>query len=133
MTIQRLDNVLIVVDDLEAAAAFFVELGLELKATAQVEGPWVGHVIRLDDVRADVTMMRTPDGHGRVELTKFLTPAAVSAESNARRRTRWVYVASCSPSTTSTTSLPACAPRRRTRRRGRAVRGQLPALLPPRP
>ncbi len=80
MTIQRMDNVLIVVDDLEAAKAFFAELGMELEGETQVEGPWVGQVIGLDDVRADITMMRTPDGHGRVELTKFHTPPAVRAE-----------------------------------------------------
>jgi catechol 2,3-dioxygenase-like lactoylglutathione lyase family enzyme len=75
-----MDNVLIVVNDLEAAKAFFVELGMELEGETTVEGPWVGKVIGLDDVRADITMMRTPDGHGRVELTKFHTPPAVRAE-----------------------------------------------------
>ncbi len=80
MTIQRMDNVLIVVDDLEAAKAFFAELGMELEGETQVEGDWVGRVIGLDDVRADIAMMRTPDGHGRVELTKFHTPPAVRAE-----------------------------------------------------
>src|SRR6266487_213144 len=77
----RMDNVLIVVDDLEAAKAFFAELGMEWEGETQVEGPWVGQVIGLDDVRADITMMRTPDGHGRVELTRFHTPQAVRAES----------------------------------------------------
>jgi catechol 2,3-dioxygenase-like lactoylglutathione lyase family enzyme len=80
MTLQRMDNVLIVVEDLEAAKAFFAELGMELDGETTVEGPWVGKVIGLDDVRADITMMRTPDGHGRVELTKFHTPPAVRAE-----------------------------------------------------
>src|ERR671923_3063973 len=80
MTIQRMDNVLIVVDDLEAAKAFFAELGMELEGETTVEGDWVGRVIGLDDVRADITMMRTPDGHGRVELTKFHTPPAVRSE-----------------------------------------------------
>jgi catechol 2,3-dioxygenase-like lactoylglutathione lyase family enzyme len=80
MTLQRMDNVLIVVEDLEAAKAFFAELGMELEGETTVEGPWVGKVIGLDDVRADITMMRTPDGHGRVELTKFHTPPAVRAE-----------------------------------------------------
>ena len=79
MAIQRMDNVLIVVDDLEAAAAFFVELGMELEGKAPVEGRWLDRVVGLDDVRVDVAMMRTPDGHGRLELTKFHTPAAVSA------------------------------------------------------
>ena len=80
MTLQRMDNVLIVVEDLEAAKAFFAELGMELEGETTVEGPWVGKVIGLDDVRADITMMRTPDGHGRVELTRFHTPPAVRAE-----------------------------------------------------
>ena len=80
MTIQRMDNVLIVVDDLEAAKAFFVELGMELEGETTVEGRWVDRVVGLDDVRADIAMMRTPDGHSRVELTKFHTPPAVRAE-----------------------------------------------------
>jgi catechol 2,3-dioxygenase-like lactoylglutathione lyase family enzyme len=80
MTLQRMDNVLIVVDDLEAAKAFFAELGMELDGETQVEGPWAGRVVGLDDVRADIAMMRTPDGHGRVELSKFHTPPAVRAE-----------------------------------------------------
>jgi len=80
MTLQRMDNVLIVVEDLETAKAFFAELGMQLEGEALVEGPWAGRVIGLDDVRADIATMRTPDGHGRVELTKFHTPAAVKAE-----------------------------------------------------
>ena len=80
MTIQRMDNVLIVVDDLEAAKAFFAELGMELEGETTVEGPWVDKVVGLDNVRADITMMRTPDGHGRVELSRFHTPPAVRAE-----------------------------------------------------
>ena len=80
MTIKRMDNVLIVVDDLDAAKAFFSELGMELEGQTQVEGPWVGRVIGLSDVCADIVMMRTPDGHGRVELSKFHTPPAVRTE-----------------------------------------------------
>src|SRR5688572_19712672 len=80
VTIQRMDNVLIVVEDLEAAKAFFGELGMELEGETQVEGPWVDSVVGLDGVRADIAMLRTPDGHGRVELTRFHTPAAVRAE-----------------------------------------------------
>src|SRR5512147_1362473 len=75
-----MDSVLIVVDDLEAAKAFFAELGMELEGETRVEGPWVEGVVGLDGVRADITMMRAPDGHGRVELTKFPTPPAVRAE-----------------------------------------------------
>jgi len=80
MTIQRMDNILIVVDDMGAAKAFFAELGMELEGETQVEGPWVDSVVGLDGVRADIVMMRTPDGHGRVELSKFHTPPAVRAE-----------------------------------------------------
>jgi catechol 2,3-dioxygenase-like lactoylglutathione lyase family enzyme len=80
MTLQRIDNVLIVVDDLEAAKAFFVELGMELEGETSVEGRWVDQVVGLENVRAEIAMMRTPDGHGRVELTKFHTPAAVRTQ-----------------------------------------------------
>ncbi|MFN2635934.1 MAG: VOC family protein [Gemmatimonadaceae bacterium] len=79
MTLKRMDNVLIVVEDLEAAKAFFSELGMELEGQTTVEGPWVDSVVGLKDVRADITMMRTPDGHGRVELSKFHRPRAVRA------------------------------------------------------
>jgi catechol 2,3-dioxygenase-like lactoylglutathione lyase family enzyme len=79
MALKRMDNVLIVVEDLEAAKAFFVELGMELEGETQVEGPWAGKVVGLDDVRADIAMMRTPDGHSRVELSRFHTPPAVRA------------------------------------------------------
>jgi len=77
MTIQRMDNVLIVVDDLEAAKSFFIELGLELEGEAQVEGPSVDSLIGLKDVRATLVLMRTPDGNGRIELDKFHTPNAI--------------------------------------------------------
>ena len=80
MTLQRMDNVLIVVEDLEAAKAFFVELGMELEGETTVEGPWADQTVGLDGVRADIAMMRAPDGHGRVELSKFHTPPAVRAE-----------------------------------------------------
>ena len=80
MTLQRMDNVLIVVEDLEAAKAFFTELGMELEGETQVEGPAVDSTVGLDGVRADITMLRTPDGHGRVELTRYHTPPAVRAE-----------------------------------------------------
>ena len=78
-----MDNVGMVVDDLDAAIAFFVELGLELEGKTTVEGRLVDRVVGLDGVRSDIAMLRTPDGHGRVELSKFQAPAAVSAEPNA--------------------------------------------------
>jgi len=80
MTLKRMDNVLIVVEDLEAAKAFFAELGMELDGETQVEGPWADSVVGLEGVRADIAMMRPPDGHGGVELSKFHTPPAVRAE-----------------------------------------------------
>jgi catechol 2,3-dioxygenase-like lactoylglutathione lyase family enzyme len=80
MTIQRMDNVGIVVDDLEAAIAFFGELGMELEGKAQIEGRWADRTVGLEGVRSDIAMMRTPDGHSRLELAKYHTPAAVSAE-----------------------------------------------------
>ena len=80
MTIRRMDNVLIVVDDLEAATAFFAELGMELEGEMPVEGRWVDLVVGLENVRAEIAMMRTPDGHGRLELDKFHAPPAVRPE-----------------------------------------------------
>jgi catechol 2,3-dioxygenase-like lactoylglutathione lyase family enzyme len=79
MTLRRMDNVLIVVEDLEAATAFFAELGMELEGETQVEGPWADKVVGLTGVRADIAMLRAPDGHGRVELTRFHSPPAVRA------------------------------------------------------
>ena len=78
MTLLRIDNVGIVVDDLPAAISFFIELGLELEGEATVEGPSVDRLLGLDDVRSDVAMLRTPDGHGRIELSKFHTPPATA-------------------------------------------------------
>jgi catechol 2,3-dioxygenase-like lactoylglutathione lyase family enzyme len=80
MTLKRMDNVLIVVEDLEAAKAFFVELGMELEGQTTVEGPWVDRSVGLENVRSEIAMMRTPDGHGRIELDKFHAPAAVRTE-----------------------------------------------------
>src|SRR5687768_1418515 len=76
MALKRMDNVLIVVDDLEAVKAFFVELGLKLEGESTVEGPLVGKLIGLEDVRATLAMMRTPDGQG-IELDKFHSPNAI--------------------------------------------------------
>ncbi|MGO4417499.1 VOC family protein [Streptomyces sp. MCAF7] len=80
MTIQRMDNVLIVVDDLEAVIAFFVELGMELEGKGPLEWRGAERVIGLDDVRQDIAMLRVPDGHGRVELAKFHRPKAITPE-----------------------------------------------------
>ena len=80
MTIQRMDHVSVVVEDLPAAIAFFVTLGLSLEGEAPVEGPTVDRLCALEGVQADIAMMRTPDGHGRIELTKYRSPALVPAE-----------------------------------------------------
>ena len=85
MTIQRMDHVGVVVDDLPPAVAFFLELGMELVGEARVEGS--DRIVGLDGVRADVAFVQTPDGHGRLELTKFHSPTATSAEPNAPANT----------------------------------------------
>ncbi len=76
MTIERMDHVGIVVEDLADAVAFFVELGLELQGEAPVEGDWVDRIVGLEGVRAQIAMLQTPDGHGRVELAKFHSPSS---------------------------------------------------------
>jgi catechol 2,3-dioxygenase-like lactoylglutathione lyase family enzyme len=83
MTVQRMDNVGIVVESLETAIAFFTELGLELEGRGTIEGEWSGRVTGLRDQRVEVAMMRTPDGHGRLELSRFLAPAPVADHRNA--------------------------------------------------
>src|SRR3954447_19355562 len=83
MRIQRMDHVGIVVDDLAAAIEFFVELGLELQGEGWVEGRWVDRVVGLDGVRAEIAMLQTPDGHGRVELAKFHAPSSQSGDGSA--------------------------------------------------
>jgi catechol 2,3-dioxygenase-like lactoylglutathione lyase family enzyme len=87
MTIQRMDHVGIVVEDLAAATAFFVELGLKLHGEAPVEGGWVDRVVGLEGVRAEIAMMETPDGHGRLELTRFHTPSARGGDRHAPANT----------------------------------------------
>ncbi|MGZ4430654.1 MAG: VOC family protein [Gaiellales bacterium] len=83
MTVKRMDNVGIVVDDLSATIAFFRELGLELEGQATVEGEWAGRVTGLPNQRVEIAMMRTPDGHSRLELSRFLTPPVVADHRNA--------------------------------------------------
>jgi len=83
MTIKRMDNVGIVVESLGTAIAFFAELGLELEGRATIEGEWAGRVTGLRDQRVEIAMMRTPDGHGRLELSRFLTPPVVADHRNA--------------------------------------------------
>ncbi|HEV8089241.1 MAG TPA: VOC family protein [Actinomycetota bacterium] len=83
MTIQRMDNIGIVVEDLAATIAFFRELGLELEGQGIVEGRWAGRVTGLGDQRVEIAMMRTPDGHSRLELSRFLAPPVVADHRNA--------------------------------------------------
>jgi catechol 2,3-dioxygenase-like lactoylglutathione lyase family enzyme len=80
MAIQRMDNVAIVVDDLDAAVAFFTELGMELEGRGPIEGLFADRTVGLDGVRSEIAMMRTPDSHGKLELTKYHNPAASGAE-----------------------------------------------------
>jgi catechol 2,3-dioxygenase-like lactoylglutathione lyase family enzyme len=99
MAVKRMDNVLVVVDDLEAAKAFFIELGLKLERETTVEGPAVGRLIGLEDVRATLAMLRTPDGQG-IELDKFHTPDAirfgpVNAPVNALGIRRIMFAVDC--------------------------------------
>ncbi|OBQ63707.1 VOC family protein [Mesorhizobium erdmanii] len=83
MALKRMDNVGIVVEDLEATIDFFLELGLELEGRATIEGEWAGRVTGLGDQHVEVAMMRTPDGHSRLELSRFLRPAVIADHRNA--------------------------------------------------
>ena len=83
MALKRMDNVGIVVESLDAAISFFAELGLELEGRATIEGEWAGRVTGLRDQRVEIAMMRTPDGHSRLELSRFLTPPVVADHRNA--------------------------------------------------
>ncbi|MBV9646097.1 MAG: VOC family protein [Candidatus Eremiobacteraeota bacterium] len=83
MTLKRMDNIGIVVEDLGAMVDFFRELGLELEGQGMIEGEWAGRVTGLGDQRVEVAMMRMPDGHGRIELSRFLTPPILADHRNA--------------------------------------------------
>ena len=126
MTIQRMDNIAIVVEDLDAAVAFFTELGMELEGKAQVEGLWADRTVGLDGVRSDIAMMRTPDGHGKLELTRYHTPAAARAEpANPPPNTLGLHRVMFAVGDIDDTLA-------RLRAHG-AVPEHLPAVLPPRP
>ena len=90
MTIQRMEHVGIVVDDLAAATTFFVELGLKLQGEGQGEGDWVDRIVGLKGVRTEFAMLETPDGHGRLELIEFHTPSAQGGDLNAPANTRGI-------------------------------------------
>ncbi len=110
MAIKQMDNVLIVVEDLETVKAFFAELGMQLEGETRVEGEWADRVVGLKNVQNDIAMMRTPDGHGRIELSKFIAPKATRDGSEEPAVNTLGFAASCSPSTTSTKSSTASAP-----------------------
>jgi catechol 2,3-dioxygenase-like lactoylglutathione lyase family enzyme len=133
MTIQRMEHVGIVVDDLTAATEFFAELGFELQGTMAVEGRWVDRIIGLEGVRNDVAMMQTPDGHGRLELIEFHSP---SYEGDNRREPANApgirHIAFVVEDIDAVVAR-LRAPRRGARRRARELQEQLPALLRPRP
>ena len=133
MTIQRMEHVGIVVDDLAAATAFFVELGLKLLGEGPVEGGWVDRVVGLEGVRAEIAMMETPDGHGRLELTKFHAPSGRGVDRHAPANTPGIrHVAFA------VDDIDAVVASLRARGaelvwRGGALRRQLSALLRPQP
>ena len=83
MALRRMDNIGIVVEDLPATIAFFSELGLELEGQTMIDGDWAGRVTGLGEMRVEIAMMRTPDGHSRIEISRFLTPPAVADHRNA--------------------------------------------------
>src|SRR5215470_4115950 len=80
MAIKRLDHVVVVVEDLEAAVEFFTTLGMDIEGKSPIEGKWVDRINAIDNVRVDIVMMRTPDGHGKLELTKFHNPKLVDLQ-----------------------------------------------------
>ena len=132
MSVKRMDNVGIVVEDIDAAIEFFTELGLNLEGRAPIEGAWADGVTGLRDMRVEIAMMRTPDGHSRLELSRFLAPPVVAdhrnAPVNARLPTCHVHRGGHRRY-----ACPARQTRRRARRRSGPVRKFISALLHPRP
>jgi catechol 2,3-dioxygenase-like lactoylglutathione lyase family enzyme len=129
MALKGIDNVGIVVDDLDAAIAFFEELGLEVEGRTTVEGDWVDRVVGLQGTRSDIAMMHTPDGHGRLELARYQHPPAVgpdprSEPANTRGMGRIMFNVDNIDDV-----VERAGARWRARRRDRSVRGRLPAVL----
>ena len=133
MTLLRMDNVGIVVDDLEAAIAFFVELGMTLEGEAPVAGPWVDRIVGLDGVRNDIAVLRTPDGHSRLELIKFHAPEVIAGQPDAPVNTLGIRRIMFAVDDIDDVLVRLQARGAAARRRGGAVRGQLSAVLHPRP
>src|SRR4051794_5639455 len=128
-----MDNVGIVVESLDAAISFFAELGLELEGRAMIEGDWSGRVTGLRDQRVEIAMMRTPDGHGRIELSRFLTPPTVADHRNAPVNALGYLRVMFRRGRPGRHAGPAPRARRATRRRSGPVRRRVSALLRPRP
>ena len=133
MTVKRMDNVGIVVEDLDAAIEFFTELGLELEGRAPIAGDWADRVTGLPDMRVEIAMLRTPDGHSRLELSRFDAPPVVAdhrtAPVNALGYLRVMFAVEDLDDTLARLGKRGAE----RRRRGRPVRRHLPALLHPRP
>lgn len=91
MALRRMDNTGIVFEDLDAAVDFFTELGMEVEGRMQVEGPWVDQTMGLEDVRCDIAMLRTPDGHGKLELAKYRHPKAIGPPPDQPHNTVGMY------------------------------------------
>jgi catechol 2,3-dioxygenase-like lactoylglutathione lyase family enzyme len=133
VALQRMDNVGIVVESLDAAISFFVELGLELEGRAMIEGDWSGRVTGLRDQRVEIAMMRTPDGHGRIELSRFLAPPLVADHRNAPVNALGYLRVMFAVDDLDDTVAPASRARRAARRRSGPVRRRVSALLRARP
>jgi catechol 2,3-dioxygenase-like lactoylglutathione lyase family enzyme len=133
MTIQRMDHVSIVVDDLAAATEFFVELGLVLQGEGPVEGRWVDRVVGLEGVRADIAMMQTPDGNGRLELVKFHSPSHQGNNRHAPANTPGIRHIAFAVEDIDTPSLPACEPAAPNSSASWSATRTSTALLRPRP
>jgi catechol 2,3-dioxygenase-like lactoylglutathione lyase family enzyme len=133
MTIQRLENVGIVVDDLAAATTFFVELGLKVLGEGPVEGGWVDRVVGLEGVRVDIAMLETSDGHGRLELMKFHAPPARGGDRNAPANTLGIRRVAFAVDDIDAAVAGVASPRRGAPWWGGALPRQVPALLRPRP
>ncbi len=128
-----MDNVGIVVESLDAAISFFAELGLELEGRAMIEGDWSGRVTGLRDQRVETAMMRMPDGHGGIELSRFLSPPAVADHRNAPVNALGYLRVMFAVDDLDDTLARLREPRRPARRRSGPVRGRVSALLRPRP
>jgi catechol 2,3-dioxygenase-like lactoylglutathione lyase family enzyme len=133
MTIQRMDHVGIVVDDLAAATAFFVELGLQPQGETPAEGEWVDRIVGLEGIRVDTAMLETPDGNGRLELVKFHAPSGPDGDPDAPANTPGLRHLAFAVDDIDAAIAGLRSPRRGAGWRGRELQRHLSALLPPRP